>query len=304
MNDDPRLPSLNAMESFAAAARHLSFTAAARELYVTHGAISRMVRGLEADLGVALFRRAGRSVELTAAGAAYYPQVAEALDRITTATRLVRGMNGGNVLSIAALPTLAMRCLAPRLVHFQQRHPEILVDLVARDGPIDFSTERADAVICYGSGQWNGVEATLLLREEIGVYCSPALLQERVAPLREPADLVRRRLLTHSTRPNAWSEYLAAFSIPTREFKRTAGFEHFFMTIEAAVAGMGIALLPSFLVRDELASGRLVQPFAHTIRPSNAYYLLNAAEGCSVRKIRLFKAWLIEEARRWASSEQ
>lgn len=292
------MPSLTAMESFAAAARHLSFTAAARELHVTHGAVSRVIRALETDLGVTLFRRVGRSVKLTTAGAAYYPQIAEALDRIATATGFVRGMNGGNVLSVAALPTFAMRRLVPSLQDFQQRYPDILVDLVAKDGLIDFSTERVDIGICYGS-KWDGVEATLLLREEIGVFCAPSFIK-RGALLRSPADLPQHRLLVHSTRPDAWSEYLAEFGVPPMgELLQAAGFEHFFMIIEAAVAGMGLALLPLFLVRDELNSGRLIQPFPHRFCPSKAYYVLNTPEGRSMRKIRVFKSWLLEEAARW-----
>ena len=195
-----------------------------------------MVRALEVDLGISLFRRVGRSVELTSVGAAYYPQVVEALDLIAAATRSVRGMNGGNVLSIAVLPTLAMRHLVPSLRGFQQQHPDLLVDLISKDGPIDFTREHVDVAICYGSGRWSGVEATLLLNEVLGVFCSPAFAKHG-ASLREPADLPQHHLLIHSTRPDAWAEYLAAFDITIREPERAAGFEHFFMVIEAAVAG-------------------------------------------------------------------
>lgn len=301
MANEDRLPSLNAIHTFTVAARHLSFTKAAQELHVTHGAVSRMVRALEADVGFKLFRRVGRSVELTPAGAAYYPQIADAFGQIATATRSVRALNGGNMLSIAALPSLAMRCLAPTLHRFQREHPDILVDVIAKDGPIDFSLERIDVGICYGNGRWNGAQATLLMREEIGVFCSPGFLRHGVR-LRAPMDLPKHRLLVHSTRPDAWSTYLAAFGVSMGE-PTQARFEHFFMIVEAAAAGMGVALLPTFLARPEVTSGRLIQAFPQMIHPQEAYYVLHAPESATVRKIRLFKAWLLEEARNWAPGE-
>lgn len=292
---DRRLPSLNAVRSFDAAARHLSFTHAARELCVTQGAVSRMVQALESELGVALFRRIGRHLELTSAGAAYHPHICEALDRIGDATRFIKRMDGGGVLSISVLPTFAMRWLVPRLSRFQQRHPDILVDITTHERLVNFSTEPIDIGIRYGLGQWANTEATLLMPEDVAVFCSPALL-ERGPPLRAPADLVQHRLLQHTTRAGAWQRYFATYGLPPPDISQSPGFEHFFMVMEAAAAGMGVALLPLFLAADELASGRLVQAYDQTLRNEQAYFIAHAPGAGRTRKLRFFKEWLLEEA--------
>jgi LysR family glycine cleavage system transcriptional activator len=292
---DRRLPSLSGVRSFEAAARHLSFTLAARELYVTQGAVSRGVQALEAELGVALFRRTGRQVALTAAGAAYHAQVAEALGLIAAATRSVRRMDGGGVLSISVLPTFAMRWLVPRLPRFQLQHPDILVDIATHERLVDFSTEPIDFGIRYGLGRWPNTEATLLMPEDVAVFCSPTLL-EHGPRLRAPADLVAHRLLQHTTRVSAWQHYFAACALPPPDTGASPGFEHFFMIIEAAAAGMGVALLPLFLAEGEVASGRLVQPYSQTQRNEKAYYVAHEPGAGRIRKVRVAKEWLLAEA--------
>ena len=292
--DETRLPSLNGIRSFVAAARHLSFTAAARELNVTQGAVSRSVQALEAELGVPLFRRVGRAIELTPAGAVFYSQVADALGRIAVASQSVRRLEHGGVLSISLLPTFALRWLVPRLHRFQQRHPDILVDVSTAEHTVDFNAEPIDLALRYGFGQWPGAETTLFMTEEMGVFCSPAL--PRLRHLASPADLRAHRLLLHTTRPESWPEYFAAHGVTPPDSGQSPGFEHFFMIAEAAALGMGVALLPLFLVREELAAGRLVQPFPQTHKPAKAYYLLHAPGRGRSRKIGLFKDWLLEEA--------
>lgn len=298
-----RLPSLNAVRSFDAAARHLSFTLAARELCVTQGAVSRMVQALESELGVALFHRIGRNLELTTAGAAYHPHILEALDRIAAATRSVKRMDGGGVLCISVLPTFAMRWLVPRLPRFQQQHPDILVDITTSERLINLSAEPIDIGIRYGMGQWPNTEATLFMPEDVAVYCSPALLQ-RGPPLHAPADLIKHRLLLHTTRPDAWQRYFAACGLSPPDTSQSPGFEHFFMVIEAAAAGMGVALLPSFLARAELASGRLVRPYDQTLRNEQAYYIAHEPGAGRTRKIRLAKEWLLAEAKLTLAEDQ
>lgn len=292
---DKRLPSLNAVRSFDAAARHLSFTLAARELHVTQGAISRMVQALEAELGMPLFHRMGRSLVLTAAGAAYHPQIEDALGRIATATRAVRHLNGGNVLGISVLPTFAMRWLVPRLPRFQQLHPDILVDITTNERLVNFSAEPVDIGVRYGMGQWPQTEATLFMHEDVAVFAAPSLLQ-RGPPLRQPSDLTAHRLLQHTTRPDAWQCFLAHFKLPAPDTRQSPGFEHFFMVIEAAANGMGLALLPQFLAQDAVASGRLVQALEQTQRNDKSYYIAHAVGAGNIRKIRLAKEWLLAEA--------
>lgn len=293
---DRRLPSLNAVRSFDAAARHLSFTLAARELCVTQGAISRMVQTLEAELGVALFTRTGRTLALTPAGAAYHPHIQEALDRIAAATRSIKHMDGGGVLSISVLPTFAMRWLVPRLARFQHQHPDILIDITTHERLVNFSTEPVDIGVRYGLGHWPNTEATLFMHEDVEVFCAPSLL-ERGPPLRGPADLAAHRLLQHSTRVDAWARYFAACNLPPPDLSQSPGFEHFFMVIEATAAGMGVALLPPIFAANEVASGRLVRPYEKTLRNAQAYYIVHAPGAGRTRKVRLMKEWLLEEAR-------
>lgn len=287
------LPSLSGVRSFAAAGRYLNLTAAAAELGVTQGAVSRAVQALEAELGVALFRRVGRGIELTPAGAAYHARVADALAQISAATRALRRPERDGVLSLSVLPTFALRWLVPRLPRFHARHPDIQVDLSASEAPIDFGTDPVDLALRNGTGSWPGAEATLLTDETVGVFCAPGLL--RRAEIATPADLRDHRLLVHTTRPTAWADYFATLGLGPPDVSGFPGFEHFFMLAEAAAAGMGLALLPLFLARADVAAGRLVQPIGHTMRPASAYYLLHAPGQGRLRKIRLFRDWLVAE---------
>ena len=292
--DPNRLPSLNAVRSFAAAGRLLSFTAAAQELNVTQGAVSRMVQALETELGVQLFERHGRSISLTAAGAAYHREISDALARIATASRSVRGYERAGVLSLSVLPTLAMRWLVPRLQAFQRAHPDIQVDLAAGDGPVDFAADRIDMAIRHGAPPWPGATAARMMTEDVGVVCAPDLPGAR--GLAGPADLVGRPLLQHTTRPDGWRRYFEHFGLTAPDLAQVPGFEHLFMLAEAAASGMGMALMPLFLVRTELAAGRLIQPIAEILRPEQAYYILHRPGAERARKVRIFKTWLLRQA--------
>lgn len=288
-----RLPSLNGVRSFAAAGRHLNLTAAAAALGVTQGAVSRAVQALEVELGTSLFRRVGRGIELTPAGAAYHARITDALAQIAAATRTLRRPEREGILSLSVLPTFALRWLVPRLPRFHQRHPDIQVDLSASEESIDFGADAVDLVLRNGTGGWPGAEATLLMEETVGVFCAPDLLRRR--PIVGPADLRDHRLLVHTTRPGAWVDYFASLGLGPPEIPAGPGFEHFFMLAEAAAAGMGLTLLPLFLARADMAAGRLVQPLDHTMRPASAYYLLHAPGQGGLRKIRLFRQWLQAE---------
>ena len=293
MSDD-RLPSLNAVRSFAAAGRLLSFTAAARELNVTQGAISRMVQALEIELGVQLFERHGRSISLTAAGTAYHREISDALARIAAASRSARGFERAGILSLSVLPTLAMRWLVPRLQAFQRAHPDIQVDLTAGDGPIDFATDPVDMAIRHGAPPWPGTTAERMMAEEVGVVCAPHLPGART--LAGPADLVGRPLLQHTTRADGWRRYFEHFGQTAPDLSQVPGFEHLFMLAEAAASGMGMALMPLFLARTELATGRLIRPIAETMRSGEAYYILHRPGAERSRKVRIFKTWLLRQA--------
>lgn len=289
---EDRLPSLNALRAFAVTGRHLSFTRAAAELHVTQGAVSRLVKQLEADLGCALFRRGPRGLELTADGAAYLPALSDAFERLAAATRLVtRGRRHANHLAITMMPTLAMRWFMPRLADFHKRHPDIAVDVTSADRPIDFAREPVDVGIQYGSGDWPAdLTAEFLMPECVILVGSPALLKAR--PVKKPEDVKRHSLLTHSTRPDAWAEWFAVAGLKSGAVRGPA-FEHFFMSIEAAVNGLGLALVPDFFVAHELQDGRLAEPLPrYRVARRGGYYLLHLPGRDREPAIRAFRGWL------------
>lgn len=290
--DTARLPSLNGLRAFVVAGRHLSFTRAAEELHVTQGAVSRLVQQLETDLGVTLFHRSPRGLALTEAGAAYLPPLSDAFERMTAATKLVaRSGRPANHLAITMLPTFAMRWFMPRLADFQRLNPDITVDVTSADRPVDFAHEPVDVGIQYGSGQWpDELAAEFLFPETVVLVASPALLKGK--PIRKPEDVKRHTLLTHSTRPEAWAEW---FSIAGLKGSASRGpaFEHFFMSIEAAVNGLGLALVPDFYVTGEMRDGRLVEPLpAHRVSRPGGYYLLHLKTRERDPAIRAFRNWL------------
>lgn len=291
-HDPDRLPSLNALRAFAVAGRHLSFTRAAAELKVTQGAVSRLVRQLEDDLGVTLLRRSARGLELTPAGAAFLPGLSDAFERLNAATRLVRRPSRpASHLAIAMLPTFAMRWFMPRLADFQRLHPGITVDVTSADRPIDFQAEPIDVGIQYGQADWPGVIAEFLMAETVILVASPALLKAR--PLKQPADLRHHVLLTHSTRPDAWREWFVAAGLKAPRASRGPAFEHFFMSIEAAVNGLGLALVPDIFVQEELADGRLTEPLPrHRVVRRGGYYLLHLPGREREPAIKAFRDWL------------
>lgn len=287
------LPSLNALRAFAVAGRHLSFTRAADELHVTQGAVSRLVKQLEEDLGVSLFSRGPRGLELTEAGAAYLPPLSDAFDRIQAATRLIArsGRRPANRLAITMLPTFAMRWFMPRLADFHQLNPDIAVDVTSADRLVDFAAEPVDVGIQYGAGPWpDELHAEFLFAETVALVASPTLLKRR--PLYKPDDVKRHVLLTHSTRPEAWGEWFAAAGLKGQTARGPA-FEHFFMSIEAAVNGLGLALVPDFFVVQELRDGRLVEPLPKLrLQRPGGYYLLCLKGREREPAIRAFRNWL------------
>lgn len=290
------LPSLNALRAFSVAGRHLSFTRAAEELHVTQGAVSRLVKQLEEDLGVSLFRRGPRGLELTTEGAAYLPALSDAFDRIRAATRLVaRAGRPANRLAITMLPTFAMRWFMPRLADFHRLNPEIAVDVTSADRMVDFAIEPVDVGIQYGpppvTGEWPpGLHAEFLFPETVALVASPALLKAR--PVKKPEDVKRHTLLTHSTRPDAWADWFTHAGLKGG-ISRGPAFEHFFMSIEAAVNGLGLALVPDFFVAQELRDGRLVEPLpGHRLERPGGYYLLYLKGRDREPAIRAFRNWL------------
>ena len=294
-----RLPPLNAIRAFEAAARHLSFTKAAEELFVTQAAISHQIKALEAALGLQLFRRFNRRLMLTDAGQAYLPPLREALDGIAAATERLRAAEQTGSLKVSVLPSFAAKWLLPRLSRFRDRHPEIDVLVSASNALVDFAREEADIAIRYGFGQYPGHEVEFLMGDRIFPVCSPKLL-ETGPPLRGPADLGRHTMLHDADaladESESWRVWLDAAGVSGVDPSRGPGFSDSSMLLQAAVDGQGVALGRSALAALDLEAGRLVQPFGPSI-PSNLSYFIVTPRGAGERpKVRLFHDWLLEEA--------
>ncbi|MDP1841374.1 MAG: transcriptional regulator GcvA [Reyranella sp.] len=291
-----RLPPLKTLPSFEVAARHLSFSAAAAELHLTHGAISRQMKSLEAHLGVRLFRRVGRGLELTVVGAALLPAVRTALDVVEAGVRQVSGADRSGALVVSCLPTFMMRWLIPRLYDFKARHPGIDIRLSASSAPVAFTRDGVDVAIRLGAGPSpGGVEALPFLEEEIGPVCSPDLLGR--CKLRAPSDLRQHALLHTDTRPEAWADWAARRAVAGLALEPSAGtrFEHFYFMLEAAVSGLGVAMAPRPLVAEDLKLGRLVAPLGF-VPSGRLYHLVYPADAADSSKVRAFRAWIARVA--------
>ena len=292
-----RLPSLNGLRAFEAAARHLSFTRAASELNVTQTAISHQIKRLEDELGIRLFVRNNRSLELTPQARDYLPLVRAAFDDLRLATeRLVR-KSDGKVLTVSTIASLAAKWLLPRLSTFQEAHPGIDVRITTSSSLVDFTSGDVDAAIRYGRGHWPGVRAQWLMADELFPVCSPALLNGD-KPLRCPEDLARYTLL-HSSGgyDDDWRLWLTAAGLPANISKQPGlTFDLTFMTVQAAIDGIGVAIGRTSFVQDDIAKGRLVVPFKIALPADAGYYLVSPEGVPDPQKLRLFREWLLAAA--------
>ncbi len=288
------IPSLSALAAFEAASRHGSFTRAAEELNLTQGAVSRQVAHLEQVLGVALFQRIRKRVSLTPAGAAYATEIREGLSRLAAATVSAMAFRGATgVLHLAILPTFGTRWLIPRLPRFTERHPGITINFTTRLVPFDFSREPIDAAIHFGDPVWPGAILHRLMGEEVVPVAAPALVA-RIG-LASPADMLRAPLLQQSTRPRAWASWLEQQGLPPERALMGPRFEQFAMVSQAAVAGLGLAIVPRFLVEEELRAGSLVIPFDRPVTGSGGYYLVYPEARAEWPAVIAFRDWLLEE---------
>jgi LysR family glycine cleavage system transcriptional activator len=288
-----RLPPLNALPSLEAAARHLSFSKAADELHVTHGAVSRAIRNLEQHLGTQLFVRSVRAVRLTPMGAAYAAEVRQILDQLAAATLSATGQQSP-VLNVSTLDTLASKWLVPRLFRFRQRYGEVDVRLSTSEKLADFVSDGIDIAIRYGRGRYPGVISELLMKEDVFLVCSPKLL-EGPHPLRTPADL-KHHTLIHDNFHIDWASWLKMAGIQDVDPHRGPSFHSSEHVVQAAVQGEGVALGRSALVADDLANGRLVRPFALSLPAELAYYVVYPPAALKQNKVKVFRDWLMEEA--------
>ncbi len=289
-----RLPPLNAIRAFEAAARHLSFTKAADELAVTQGAVSHQVKALEGWLGVRLFHRETRAIYLTREGQSYLGPVREALDQIAEATRRLALLDPRGPLTVSAIPSFAAKWLLPRLADFRALHPDIDVRISADDRLVDFARHDVDLAIRMGNGKWPGVEVIKLMDEDLFPVCSPRLL-EGPRPLRRPEDLARHTLL-HDDMRQDWRAWLMAAGVEGVNPDRGPGYTDSSMIIQAAVEGQGVALGRSALASADLAQGRLVKPFEVALPASFAYYVALPPGALESAKVEAFVDWMLAMA--------
>ena len=290
-----RLPPLNALRAFEAGARHLSFTKAADELHVTQAAVSHQVKALEDHLGVRLFRRLTRRLALTEEGRALLPVVSEAFDRIAEAAERI-GRDGGRprTLTVSVTPSFGGRWLVHRLSRFWRAHPDIDLRLHHSIQLVDFDRDDVDMAVRWGRGSWPGLAADFLMHVGVTPVCSPALL-EGPRPLRTPDDL-RHHTLLHEDDFEGWTEWLAAAGVTEVDPRRGPVIDDTGVVIQLAIAGQGVALGRTALIREDLAAGRLVRPFDLSLESDLAYHIVYPPRSLSRPKVRAFREFLLAEA--------
>lgn len=293
-----QLPPLNALRAFEATARHLSVKNAADELCVTAGAVSQLIKSLELHLGVPLFRRANRGIFLTDAGQAYLPPVRNAFRQISDATRRVAVPAETGILTVSATPFFASAWLVPRLKGFQDAHPDIDLQVVSSTALADFSRDGVDVAVRHGLGRYPGLSSQRVLTVEIVPVAAPALV-ERLGMPSAPADLGRWPRVNDAER-KAWPLWFEAQGIEDMGPARGPSFDDSGLLLKAVLAGQGAALLPSAVVADDMAEGRLVQLSDVTWLEDFAYYLVCPETSRDRPKVAAFREWIATEASRKA----
>jgi LysR family glycine cleavage system transcriptional activator len=286
------IPRLTALRAFEAAARHLSFRAAAEELHITQSAVSHQISNLEETLGVQLFRRLPGRIDLSDAGQLYYPFLRDAFDRIARGTSLVSriGVTGG--LTMQVYTTVAVKWLMPRLHRFHARQPDIVVSLDASRFDWDFDPDTADIGMIYtADAERPTLHLTHLFDARLVTVCSPSFAPK----LGGAADLPDHPMLQTYTAAEDWGVWLAAAKLPAVAGRAAPTFDSYLLAIEAAIDGQGVAVAPHFLVAGDLRGGRLVKAFEIEARQPGSWYLACAKTRRREPRIERFRNWLIEE---------
>jgi DNA-binding transcriptional LysR family regulator len=302
-NSRPRLPSLDLLNGFEAAARLLSFTKAGDELYLSQSAVSRQIQDLEEQLGVRLFERRHRALELTDDGQALYAASAQVLATMRAVTGRLRAGRGRQTLAVTTTQSFASLWLIPRLAGFTRTHADLDVRISAETRVLDLERDGLDLAIRHGPATLAGTDAVRLFGERVFPVCSPKLLKVPKRPLREPADL-RHHVLLQYDDPDGrhpWMHWKTWLEIERLTDLRPAGslsFSGYDQIIPAAIAGHGVALGRSPLVRKMLTSGELVAPFKRTADPARAYYAVVSKSSAGRPEVADFVNWLREEAKK------
>jgi LysR family glycine cleavage system transcriptional activator len=291
-----RLPPLGALRAFEAAARHLSFTAAAGELHVTQAAISHQVRQLEEDLGLRLFVRLNRALRLTEDGRTLLPFVRDGFSQIRAGVERLRAAGRGGVLTLTAPPSFAASWLVPRLVRFQASHPGLEVRLQTSMRLVDLAREGIDAGIRYGRGMWPGLVAERLFSDELFPVCAPGLVETA------RRGLAALQLLHIQSFPDDWRRWLAAAGIGGVDPEKGSWLDSATLAYEAAASGLGVAMGRSRLVAAAIEAGRLAAPFGVELPADIAYFLVFPPDNARLAKLVIFRDWLLGEVAKSAAA--
>ncbi len=284
------LPSTSMLLAFDAAAKTGSFTSAARELNLTQGAVSRQINALENQLDVVLFKRVRKTVRLTETGKNYAHKIHLALQMIRNASLDVISNPLNGRLNLAILPTFGTRWLMPRFPGFLAENPDITVNFVSRLSPFEFQNENLHAAIHYGQSDWPDTDSTFLMGEEVIPVCSPRFLSEH--PIQQAEELGTLSLLHLESRLSAWGDWFRVCGLPAPK-QQGMLFEQFSVVAQAAIAGLGVALLPEFLIQSEMDRGELVMILDRPLRSQSGYYLVTPIEQSDYAPIVAFRRWLL-----------
>ncbi len=286
------LPSMSMLSIFEAAARTGSFSTAAEELCLSQSAVSRQIKCLESQLEHELFIRDRKTVRITEAGEQYARAVREALHLIANASMNLRASPEKSTLNLAILPSLGGNWLIPKLPRFLKQYPDIKINLTTYIEPFDFHKENIDIAVHFGSNSWNNAETQFLMKERLIPVCSPDFLSNH--PI-DSSDAILEAPLIHLTiRPDAWERWLSNQQIAF-DFLTGMMIDQFETAIQAVISGIGIALIPEFMLEKELKSGKLLAPLATTIESDGAYYLAWPNDTSNMAVVREFCAWLENE---------
>ncbi len=293
-----RLPPLNALRAFEAAARHASMSAAADELSVTPAAVSHQVKALEDYFGVSLFHRAVRTITLSAAGATLLPYLSDGFDRLTEGCQKLAQHENSGPLMLSSAPAFAAKWLMRNINDFNERHPEVPIRIDGSLAVTDFARDEIDAVVRFGQGPYRGLHADALAHEDVVPVCAPSLLNGS-KPLRKPSDLAQHMLIhvdwfaAPGVQPD-WAMWLKTAGLDDIDATKGPMLTTDSLAVEAAISGVGVALLSEFLVEPEIASGRLVKPFDLVLTSSYQYWFLCPPSHLERPKVAAFRAWLLD----------
>lgn len=290
-----KLPPLNSLKAFEAAARHGSFTKAADELHVTHGAISRQVALLESWLGMTLFQRTASQILLTANGRVYAKELTAILDHLSVTTTQMAAQAAPSSITVNAPPTFTMRWLIPRLSTYQRKHSGVEVRLTTSVAPVNFQENNYDVAIRGALEPLTGCESVPFMTETIVPICHSDLVESH--SLLTPEDLAQHTLIHYSTEPYTWATWFNAAQVPNMVGANTLHFEQMYFALQAAAEGLGVVLVPLFLVADDIVAGKLCAPFGLHGAMLRTYYANISPSAARSSVIPGLRAWLTEEGR-------